>query len=152
VVRRIDRRLADADGRRILEGGSYGVLSTVSPDGAPYGVPLGYCVMRGAVFIHSAVEGRKLDNLARETRVSFCVVGAAEILPDQFSTSYESCVVEGEACEVFGDEKQAALEELVAKYAVGLEAEGRRYIDALRDETRVFRIDVVSLSGKARRG
>jgi uncharacterized protein len=150
-MRRADRQLDQAEAREILELGAYGVLSTVAADGAPYGVPLSYCLLAGAIYLHSAREGRKLDHLAREPRVSFCVVGATEVLPADFGTLYESCVVEGVAREAIGDEKQAALEGLVAKYSAGFEEEGLRYIDALRDETRVFRIDVVALTGKARR-
>jgi len=150
-MRRSDRRLDEAAARAILEQGTHGVLSTVGLDGAPCGVPLSYCGLHGAVYFHSAREGRKLDHLAREPRVSFCVVGATRVLPEEFGTLYESCVVEGVAAEAFGDEKQAALEGLAAMYSAGFEEEGLRYIDALRDETRVFRIDVASLSGKARR-
>ncbi len=150
-MRRTDRQLGEAEARRVLERGAYGVLSTVSPEGAPYGVPLSYCLVGGAIYVHCALEGRKLDHVARQPRVSFCVVGHTEVLPDQFGTLYESCVVEGMVAEAFSGEKQAALEGLVAKYSAGFEEEGQRYIDALRDETRVFRIDVVALSGKARR-
>lgn len=150
-MRRSDRQLGETEAREILEQGAYGVLSTVAADGAPYGVPLSYCLLEGAIYLHSAREGCKLDHLAREPRVSFCVVGATEVLPADFGTLYESCVVEGAAREAIGDEKQAALEGLVAKYSEGFEEEGLRYIDALRDETRVFRIDVVALTGKARR-
>ena len=150
-MRRSDRQLGEAEARDILERGAYGVLSTVGQDGAPYGVPLSYCVLEGAVYLHCAREGRKLDHLAREPRVSFCVVGATRVLPEEFGTLYESCVVEGVAHEAIGDEKQAALEGLLAKYSADHVDEGLRYIDALRDETRVFRIDVASLSGKARR-
>ncbi len=150
-MRRTDRQLGEAEARRILERGAYGVLSTVAPDHAPYGVPLSYCVVGGAIYVHAAVEGRKLEHIAGDPRVSFCVVGETEVLPDQFGTLFESCVVEGVAREACGDEKQAALEGFVAKYALGFEEEGLRYIDALRDETRVFRIEIVALSGKARR-
>lgn len=150
-MRRTDRRLDDTEAREILARGAHGVLSTVGPDGAPYGVPLSYCVRDGAIYVHCAREGRKLDHLAREPRVSFCVVGATRVLPEEFGTLYESAVVEGTAREAIGDEKQAALEGLLAKYSPDHVDEGLRYIDALRDETRVFRIDVASLSGKARR-
>jgi len=79
------------------------------------------------------------------------VVGEARVLPAEFGTLYESCVVEGVAREAIGAEKQAALEGLLAKYSPDHLEAGLRYIDVLREETRVFRIDVVALSGKARR-
>jgi len=150
-VRRTDRQITEAEALAILGAGEFGVLSTVSAQGRPYGVPVNYCVIDGDVYFHCAVEGVKLDNIAHSPGVSFCVVGATEVLPGKFGTTYESCVVEGVASEVFAEGKQRALEGLVGKYSTGFEAQGRRYIDGLRDKTRVFKISPVSVSGKARR-
>lgn len=41
-MRRKDKELFGADIEVILEKGEYGVLSTVGPDGTPYGIPLSY--------------------------------------------------------------------------------------------------------------
>ena len=151
MVRRTDRQITEAEALEILRAGEYGVLSTASSQGRPYGVPVNYCVLDDDIYFHCAVEGAKLDNIEHSPEVSFCVVGATEVLPGQFGTKYESCVVEGRASEVFGDEKQRALEGIVDKYSRGSEAQGLRYIDGLRDQTRVFKISVVTVSGKARR-
>lgn len=150
-MRRTDRLISEAEAWSILERGEYGVLSTASADCVPYGVPLSYCVVEGGIYFHCAAEGRKLNNIRGNPRVSFCVVGETEVLPDQFSTRYENCIVEGTASEVHSDEKRSALQRLVARYSKGFEAEGLQYIERLWDETRVFRISVDSLSGKARR-
>jgi nitroimidazol reductase NimA-like FMN-containing flavoprotein (pyridoxamine 5'-phosphate oxidase superfamily) len=48
-LRRKDRGMTEAEARDLLERGEYGVLSTRGPDGAPYGIPLNYCVIGGAV-------------------------------------------------------------------------------------------------------
>jgi len=151
MVRRTDRQIPEAEALAILGAGEYGVLSTVSAQGRPYGVPVNFCVLDGHIYFHGAVEGAKLDNIEHSPEVSFCVVGATEVLPGEFGAKYESCVIEGRASEAFDDEKQRALEGLVAKYSQGFEAQGRRYINGLRDQTRVFRISVVSVTGKARR-
>jgi uncharacterized protein len=151
MVRRTDRQITEAEALAILRAGEYGVLSTVSVHGKPYGVPVNYCVLDDDIYFHCAVEGAKLDNIEHSCEVSFCVVGATEVLPSKFGTKYESCVIEGCASEAFDDQKQRALEGLVDKYSQGFEAQGRRYINGLLDQTRVFRISVVSVSGKARR-
>jgi len=148
-VRRTDRQITEAEARLLLEAGEFGVLSTVSADGTPYGVPVNYCVMDGDIYFHSAPEGAKLDNLEHSPEVSFCVVGSTEVLPSRFGTKYESCVVAGRAIEVLGEGKRRALECLVAKYSPGFEAEGLRHIERLQGKTRVFRISVHSVSGKA---
>ena len=135
----------------LLNRAEYGVLSMVSQDGKPYGVPLNFCLVDSCIYFHSALEGHKVRNIQQNKHVSFCVVGDTEILPEKFTTKYESVIVFGEAEEVFGHEKQRALVALVRKYAPEFLEEGRRYIASHKDRTRVFKIKIDSLSGKARK-
>jgi len=150
-MRRDDRALTEAQAAEILRRGEYGVLSTVSADGQPYGVPVSFAYEEGALYFHCAVEGHKLDNLASNPRVSFCVVGATEVLPDKFATRYESAIVFGAARELFGDEKQAGLTRLLKKYSADHMEKGQKYIRSDIGKTRVFTLEIESLSGKARR-
>ncbi|MFH1057687.1 MAG: pyridoxamine 5'-phosphate oxidase family protein [Pseudomonadota bacterium] len=149
-MRRKDRAGSPADAWRILEQGEYGVLSTVSHDGQPYATPLSYCLMDQAIYFHCAPEGHKLDNIAANDRVAFCVVGPTQVLAEKFSTAYESAIVFGVAAAVEGAEKQAALEALAAKYSPGLAAEAQDYIAKFFSRTKVMRIAVESLSAKLR--
>lgn len=150
-MRNQKRLISTAAARELLARGEYGILSTSGPDGEPYGVPLNYWLGEAALYFHCAVAGHKLDNLAADSRVSFCVVGETEVLPEQFATRYESVIVSGRAVEVFAAEKQAALEGLLTKYSPGHHPAGLRYITAQGDQARVFRIDIATISGKARR-
>ena len=150
-MRRKDRTMTEAETRALLEQGEYGVLSTVSPDGWPHGVPLHYCCLGDQIYFHCALEGEKLDNLGANPRVSFCVIGRSEILPAEFATRYESCLVRGLASEVFAAEKQAGLEGLIEKYSREFAVQGQRYIERHGERTRVFKISIQSLTGKARR-
>jgi nitroimidazol reductase NimA-like FMN-containing flavoprotein (pyridoxamine 5'-phosphate oxidase superfamily) len=150
-LRKQQRAISEAEARELLVRGEYGVLSTRSPDGQPYGVPLNYCLLDGALYFHCAVAGHKLENLGAEPRVSFCVVGKTEVLPGQFATRYESVIFFGRAAEVFAAEKQLALEGLMAKYSPDYREEGLRYIVAQTDQARVFRVSIEKVSGKARR-
>lgn len=150
-LRRKERGMTEPEARELLERGEYGVLSTRGPDGAPYGIPLSYCVIDSAVYFHCAVEGHKLENIVADGRVSFCVVGKTEVLPAQFATRYESVIISGTATEVFDEEKQLALEGLLAKYSAEYRLEGLDYIEAKGERTRVIRIGIDSICGKARR-
>jgi uncharacterized protein len=150
-LRRKERGVEESAARELLQRGEYGILSTCGGDGTPYGVPISYCVIDNAVYFHCAVEGRKLENIAANRAASLCVVGATEVLPEQFATRFESVIVSGPAAEVFEQEKQRALEGLVAKYSPEYKAEGLKYIDAMERRTKVFRIDIDSICGKARR-
>lgn len=149
-MRRNDRELAPEDALAFLVGAEYGILSTVSKDGSPYGIPLSFCVIDGAIYFHCAVEGRKLENLEHNRSVSFCAVGNTRVMPEKFGTLYQSAIATGEAMEVFDEEKQRALEGLVRKYAADFTESGAKYIEALRHKTRVYKIVVSSVSGKAR--
>ena len=151
-MRREDRRLDDAAALALLKRGEYGILSTSGKDSRPYGIPVNYVVMEDAIFFHCATEGQKLENITANRGVSFCVVGRTELLPDKFSTRYESVVVSGEAKVVEKPElKEKALNALVAKYAPGNMAAGKAYIEKLMDKTAVVRISIDHLIGKARK-
>ena len=151
AMRRKDRQLTDGETFSVLEKGEYGILSTVSSENEPYGVPLNYCFIDGCIYFHCALEGRKLDNLKQNPGVSFCVVGRTEVIPDAFATNYESCIVKGVASEALGEEKQAALEGLLLKYSGNFFPEGLQYIEKLKERTRVFKITMGSVTGKARK-
>jgi len=134
----------------LLAAGEYGVLSTVGADSQPYGVPLNYVFHAGAIYFHCALEGHKLENIKVNSRVSFCVVGRTRVLREKFSTAYESVIAFGSAAEVTGEEQKDALLWLVEKYSSDFIPEGRKYIERSHGDTRVVKIIVDQVIGKAR--
>ena len=150
-MRRSDRAIADGEAGALLEKAEYGILSTTSPDGMPYGVPLNFCIIDECICFHSALEGRKIENILQQTHVSFCIVGRTEVLPEQFGTKYESVIVVGEVRELFELEKQAALEGLLSKYSSAFFDKGLKYIEGMKKKTRVFAIRIKQCTGKARK-
>jgi len=70
-LRRRERELDPGEAWAILVKAEFGVLATVGWDGWPYAVPVNHVVVAGALLIHSATEGHKLDNLAGDCRVSY---------------------------------------------------------------------------------
>jgi len=150
-MRRQDRKIDDKEAVRILEEAQYGILSTTGSNGYAYGVPLSYAYSGGRIYFHCATAGQKLDNISCNNRVSFCVVGKTTPLPQSFAVNYESVVVFGEAVEVFDDEKQAALEAIIAKYSPEFTEKGLKYIKNSSREARTFKIEIEHMTGKARR-
>ncbi len=149
-LRRKDRAITEEEAIALLNKAEYAVLSTVSENGKPYGVPLNFCIINDCIYFHCAVEGQKIDNIKQNKSISFCVVGNTEILPDKFGTKYESIIVSGEVEEVFDMNKQSAMEGLLHKYSPEFFDKGIKYIEGLRDKTRVFKITINTLTGKAR--
>ncbi|MBP2632287.1 MAG: pyridoxamine 5-phosphate oxidase-related, FMN-binding [Firmicutes bacterium] len=150
-LRRKDRELNNSEAVAILEQGEYGILSTVDKNGYPYGVPVSYVFINDFIYFHSAVEGNKLDNIRDHNKVSFCVVGQTCILPEKFSTEYESVILFGTASEVFDDEKNMALVEFLNKYSVDHIEKGKEYIKNASEKTKVIKIHIDHISAKARR-
>ena len=150
-MRRKDREISKQEAIEIFDKSEYGVLSTVDNSGQPYGVPLSYVYKDNAIYFHCAVDGQKLDNIANNSKVSFCVVGNTTVLPETFGTLYESAVVSGIASEVHNDERHQALVWLLEKYCSDFLAGGLQYIELKNKVTKVIKIEISQLSGKARR-
>lgn len=151
-LRREDRQLDPAAAMSLLKRGEYGILSTSDRQNRPYGIPVNYVIMEECIFFHCATEGQKLENITANQEVSFCVVGKTELIPEKFSTRYESVVVSGNA-NIIDDQvlKKNALRALVAKYAPEHTAAGESYIDKLMNKTSVVQVTIGHLAGKARR-
>jgi len=150
-MRRQDRKLDNKEAERILSEAQYGILSTTGSNGYAYGVPLSFACADGCIYFHCATVGHKLDNIGYNNKVSFCVVGETTPLPRSFAVNYESAVVFGKAVEAFGEEKQAALEAIIAKYSPEFTQEGLKYIANSSHETRIFKLEIEHITGKARR-
>ncbi len=148
-MRRKDRQIDDDDALTILNEGEYGIMSMVDSNSQAYGVPLNYCVVHDKIYFHCAPVGKKIEIIEHNSIVSFCVVGNTKVLPEKFGTKYESSIVTGLVKEVYDDEKQNALEELLRKYSRDYFKEGLKYIDGLFEKTRVFEITIESISGKS---
>ncbi|APF27623.1 pyridoxamine 5'-phosphate oxidase family protein [Clostridium sporogenes] len=150
-MRRKDRELKNDEAIEILKNNTYGVLSTISENGYPYGAPISYIFFNNSIYFHSAIKGHKLDNISNNNRVSFCVVGRTHILPDKFSTEYESVIVFGRVIEVSNDEKNTALLEILNKYSADYIEQGKEYIQKASKATKVMKINIEHTSGKAKR-
>ena len=150
-MRRNDRRLSAEKAMELLIGCPWGILSTADADGQPYGVPVNYVVIDGAIYIHCAKTGHKLDNIRANSRVSFCAVSKADNLPEDFSTDFASTIVFGTACEVDGAEKTRALAGFIEKFSPGHTQAGADMVQRLHSTTCVLRIRIDCITGKARK-
>ena len=76
AMRRKDRQVSAEEAMEYLKASVYGVLSTVGPDGEPYGIPLTYAVEEGgkSLVFHCARDGYKLDCFAVNPRAHFVAV------------------------------------------------------------------------------
>jgi nitroimidazol reductase NimA-like FMN-containing flavoprotein (pyridoxamine 5'-phosphate oxidase superfamily) len=151
-IRRAARALPADQAREILARAEHGVLATVGAGGWPYAVPVNHVLSGDTLYIHSALEGHKLDDIAHEDRVSFCAVASATVLPHALSTLYESAVVFGRAAVVTDPaEKRRALELLAVRFCGAVTPEAAETIATDGSRTAVVRIRIERITGKAHR-
>ena len=96
-MRRKDREISREEAVGLLKKAEYGVLSTVSPDNTPYGVPISFVIDNNTIYFHVAKEGQKLDNMLANPSVTFTVAGPAEpvVEGNSYSTYFESAIAFG---------------------------------------------------------
>ncbi len=137
----------------MLKNGEYAVLSMISPEGEPYGVPINY-VWNGkdAIYMHCAPEGRKLLCINRNARVSLCIIGNTQVISDKFTTRYESIILQGKAKNgLDAAERMDALKIFLQKYSPNDMELGMKYAEKSFHRTDIIRVDIERISGKCKK-
>lgn len=152
-MRRKKRAISREEAVALLERAEYGTLAMNDESGWPYAVPLSFVWLDGALYFHSAREGRKAAALALDGRACFSVVGRTEPVYDgSFSTYFESVAVFGRVRLVEdADEKYRALWALALKSLPGDMDKADRDIRRSFERTALYRLSPGCLSGKAKR-
>ena len=150
-LRRKDRILNDERTLQLLKTGEYGFLAICGVNGYGYGIPVNYVFEDKNIYFHCAVEGFKLESIRKNNRVSFCVVGRTQLLPQQFSTTYESAIVYGRIkYDLLDDERHKALNLFVTKYSPDFADISQSYINQSFHRTNILRMDIEHFSGKSK--
>ncbi len=148
-MRRKDRVLSQEESLNLLNNSDMGVLSTVSEDGQCYGVPVNYAVSENAIYIHGLVNGFKSDNIEFNNNVSFTVIGEHQVIPERFTTLYESVIVFGKATIVSSDdEKLKALNALCERFSKDFLQESKTVIERDFPRTMIIKIYIEKITGK----
>jgi uncharacterized protein len=115
----------------VLERAAIGRLATTGADGYPYVTPVNFVYHDGRIYFHSAPEGEKLSNIAREPRVCFEVDIPLAYLDSGIDPQRRACklhqlfhcvIIRGAAAVVpDGPEKTDALNTLARKLEPGIE-------------------------------
>lgn len=151
-VRRQDRLMTEERALELLRDGEYGVLSMVDENGDAYGIPVNY-VWNGdeTIYIHCAPEGKKLRSIEKNPIVSFCIIGNVNLLPDKFTTEYESVILKGKAYFNLSDEeKKDAISLLIDKLSSDFKELGNKYAAKSFHRLGMIRVDFSEYSGKCK--
>ncbi|WP_298032627.1 pyridoxamine 5'-phosphate oxidase family protein [uncultured Dysosmobacter sp.] len=151
-MRRKERQMPEKFAWEVVDKCTYAVLAMTAEDGSPYCLPITIVREGGAVYFHSAMEGRKAECLRRQPRVCLTCVGDTRVPEGKFTTLFESAVAFGTAAEVTGDgEKVHALRLLCQRHTPGNMADFDRAVAASLHRTAIWKISVEEITGKAKR-
>ncbi len=148
-MRRKKQKLSAEETEAILEHATHGVLSLIGDDGYPYGVPISYVYADNKIYIHSALEGHKIDAIRACDKVSFTVVDADDIVADEYTTYFRSAIAFGRA-RILEDreEKMKALRLLGDHYNPGQEQALEAEISKGFERLHMIEISIEHMSGK----
>jgi nitroimidazol reductase NimA-like FMN-containing flavoprotein (pyridoxamine 5'-phosphate oxidase superfamily) len=158
-IRRKDRAVADdAWIEAFLQRAPFGVLATARQD-QPYihGILFAYDAQRRVIYLHSANEGRTIENVRMNPKICFTVAEMGRLLPHPrasgFSVEYGSVVIFGVARLVDEPEEMLfGLGKIMEKYAPHLQpgADYRVMDESDLKGVAVYCIEIAGWSGKRR--
>jgi len=142
--------LSEAETIKIVKTHTSGVLAVSGDDDCPYTVPLSYAHQDNKLFFNCVKSGHKLDGIAKNDIVTFCVIDKDEVIQQTFTTHFRSVIVIGRARILTEDtERQAALECLVEKYSLGFVREGQREIKRGWNKVCLAEVNIEQATGRS---
>ncbi len=149
-MRRRKQALSSEENIQVLQRGTSGVLAVYGDDDYPYAVPLSYVYHDNKIFFHCDRTGHKLDAIARNPKVSFCVIDKDQVMQDKYTSYFRSVIIFGNA-RVLEDEaeKRSAIETLTARYSPDQEEIHRlRAIEKEFNAVCMIELAIEHMSGK----
>lgn len=170
-MRRKDREMDIDFAYSIIDKSQFATLATLNEDNNPYCIPISIVRQYNKIYIHSAYQGSKIENIKRNPKVSMSFVGDvkpaspitkeecenvtnnpeeyAKLISNKFTTEYESAVIFGTANIVENkDEKILGLKLICEKYVPYNMSCFNAAIETSLDRTCVIRIDIEKITGK----
>ena len=151
-MRRRNQALSPQECGDVLRRGTSGVLAVDGDGGYPYAVPLSYVYAGDRIYFHCAKQGHKLDAIARQDKVSFCVIDQDRVVPEAYTSYFRSVIAFGRAriLEEEGEVRRA-IELLAERYFPEDEAGRLQEIERSLPRLCMVELAIEHLSGKQAR-
>lgn len=147
-MRRANQAMTTEENIAVLERATAGVLALSGSDNCPYAVPLSYVYHDSKIFFHGANAGHKLELIAQNSQVSFCVIDRDDIIPEEFTTHFRSVIIFGKARVLENEEKMEAFKMVAARYSPDHEEGRLKAIGQVFDRVGVVEIAIEHMTGK----
>ena len=149
-MRRKDRERDATFALEVLRDCEFITLATINLDGTPYCIPINHALVDKTIYFHCAPEGQKLTNIKHNNNVCITGVRHTKILPEKFTTEYESAVATGKCFEVTDDDEIIlGLKKITEKYAMDHMDDFENMMDKYRGKVSVYKIELEQITGKA---
>jgi uncharacterized protein len=121
MMRRIEKQISDHQGLESIIHQAQVCRLALSDDNIPYIVPLCFGYADNAIYVHGALEGRKIDIIRKNPNVCVQFDSGIQILPAadgcKWGVGYRSVIAFGIACLIEDPpEKQKALDVIMRHY------------------------------------
>lgn len=149
-MRRSRQQISEDQAWKILEKGTWGVLALNGADGYPYALPINYALDERTLWFHCACSGHKLEAIRNCSKASFCVVTKDQVVPEEYTTWFESVIVFGTIAQAESDdEKMKGIQVLAQKFNPADEADHQKMLIRKEwDRLCVLKLDIEQISGK----
>lgn len=149
MMRKQNRETNEQTAWEIFDESPYATLSMIDEAGLPYAIMISPARLQDVVYIHCAMEGKKLDCLKKNPCVCLSSVSYVKIPPVGFTVDFASCVVNGKAFIVEEqDEKVNALRAISERFTSDRMDGFESAIQHSLDVTCVIKIEIESITGK----
>ncbi len=152
-MRRTDKEIDDIKViESILHEADYCYVA-MSDNNSPYIVPMNFGFKDNNLYLHSSTEGRKIEILKLNNKVSFGVEVRTKVvkseLPCNWAMNYMSVIGEGYAHFIEDSKKRIeALDIIMSKYSNNEARTSFEYSETALNKVALIRIEIKSLSGK----
>ncbi len=147
-MRRKDRERDTAFAYSVIDNAPYVVLGINGENGV-YTVPLSIVRDGDKLYFHSALDGRKINDLRHDNRVAITAVTDCFVDGDHLTTRYKSAYGEAEAIEITDIEaKKRALGILTKKFAPSTTVDMEDHFRKMLSRTAVWCLVLKTLTGK----
>lgn len=136
--------------KEVLDRCTSGVLGLIGDEGYPYTVPISYVYYNDAIYMHCAKKGHKIDAIEANSKASFTVIDADDLVSEEFTTYYRSVIAFGHVEIVKAEmERFNALLHLCNKLAAKqTKAEISKVYKEHTDNTFVLKLNIDHITGK----
>ncbi len=149
-MRRFNQLLSDEDCRKVLVEGKRAALGVYGEDGYPYVLPVNYVFEEeeNCIYIHSALEGHKIDAMRHNAKVCLTVWTNGYKEEGHWEDTVHSVIVFGTA--VLLDDEKVREEKLrhLAKRYYPSDEEIERVMSHAVSRVQLVRISIDHMTGK----